>query len=164
MFKPPEPANLDLNLAPMVDVMMCLIIFFLLASKLVQAENYDLELPWAVAAEEVEQTELGNRITVNVVRDGESLDDPAQYIMVEWDAQTQEIVQTPRSIEVIEQMMKSRMAQALAEDVELRCVIRADEDCTYADVEALLRAAGAAKIQQIVFAANKGETPVAGTP
>jgi biopolymer transport protein ExbD len=48
MFKPPEPANLDLNLAPMVDVMMCLIIFFLLASKLVQAENYELELPWAV--------------------------------------------------------------------------------------------------------------------
>src|SRR5690606_38234353 len=31
----PKPANMTLNLAPMVDVMMCLIIFFLLGSRLV---------------------------------------------------------------------------------------------------------------------------------
>jgi len=160
MFKPPQPANMDLNLAPMVDVMMCLIIFFLLASQLVQAENYELELPWAVAAEEVEKTELGNRITVNVVREGDSLDEPPLYIMVDWDAQAQEIVQTPRPIAAIERLMKARMAQAISEESDLRCVIRADEDCTYADVEALLRAAGAAKIQQIVFSANQGEQPV----
>lgn len=160
MLKPPQPANLDLNLAPMVDVMMCLIIFFLLASKLVQAENYELELPWAVAATPVEQTELGNRVTVNVVRDSESLDDPAQLIMVEWDPQTQEIVQTPHTIGAIQQIFIARKAKAEAEGVDLRCVIRADEDCTYADVEAVLRAAGVAKIQEIVFAANQGETPV----
>jgi biopolymer transport protein ExbD len=162
MFKPPEPANLDLNLAPMVDVMMCLIIFFLLASKLVQAENYELELPWAVAAQEVEKTELGNRLTVNVVRESESIDLPPRYIMVEWDAQRQEIVQTPRPIDAIQTLMQQRMAQAVAEGSELRCVIRADEDCTYADVEAVLRAAGSAKIAQIIFAANQGEQPQAG--
>lgn len=164
MFKPPQPANMDLNLAPMVDVMMCLIIFFLLASKLVQAENYDLELPWAVAAQEVEKTELGNRITINVVRDSDAIDDPPQYIMVDWNAQTQEIVQTPRPIEAIEKLMLVRKSQENEESGELRCVIRADEDCTYADVEALIRAAGAAKIQQIIFAANQGETPPAETP
>ncbi|MBN2447607.1 MAG: biopolymer transporter ExbD, partial [Phycisphaerae bacterium] len=69
MFKAPKPVSMTLNLAPMVDVMMCLIIFFLLASQLVDSENFEMKLPWAAAAETVAQSELGRRVTINVVRD-----------------------------------------------------------------------------------------------
>lgn len=160
MFKPPQPASMDLNLAPMVDVMMCLIIFFLLASKLVSAENYELNLPWAQGADQVEKSELGHRVTINVLRlpDAEA----AEYIVVEWDPQTHEIRQTPRPIEFIERLLLARADRAQREEQELRCVIRADEDARYEDVEAVLRAAGLAKIGKIVFGVNKGAGPEGG--
>lgn len=160
MFKPPKPANMDLNLAPMVDVMMCLIIFFLLASKLVSAENYELNLPWAQGAKQVDKSALGQRVTINVMRPSDA--DAAEYIVVEWDPQTHEIRQTPRSIAFIEQLLLARAARARQDDQELRCVIRADENARYADVEAVLRAAGLAKIGKIVFGVNEGENPEDG--
>lgn len=160
MFRAPEPANMDLNLAPMVDVMMCLIIFFLLASKIVDAEDVRaLELPWAVAAAEVEKAELGNRVTINVLRPDPDPAAVAEYIVVEWNAAVQDIVQTPRSPEFIQQLLVARAQRAREEGRELRCVIRADEDAHYADVEVVLRAAGVAQIGKIVFATNRGAGP-----
>ena len=69
LFKPPKPVGMTLNLAPMVDVMMCLIIFFLLASKLVDAQHRPLNLPYARAALEVGRGELGPRV-VTTTRSG----------------------------------------------------------------------------------------------
>ena len=85
MFRPPKPTGMTLNLAPMVDVMMCLIIFFLLASKLVDAENHPLELAYAVAAQEVERSELGSRVTINVRPSRGGAPDQADYVVVDFD-------------------------------------------------------------------------------
>jgi biopolymer transport protein ExbD len=65
MFRPPAPASMTLNLAPMVDVLMCLIVFFLLASKLVSAEHLRGTRPWAGAAGEGRCLELGEGVTIN---------------------------------------------------------------------------------------------------
>ncbi len=80
LFRPPKPVAMTLNLAPMVDVMMCLIIFFLLASKLVDAQHRPLNLPYAQAALEVKRSELGPRVVINV---RPRADDPlrAEYVV-----------------------------------------------------------------------------------
>jgi biopolymer transport protein ExbD len=155
MFKPPQPANMDLNLAPMVDVMMCLIIFFLLASKMVDSENYQLRLPWAAAAEEVQKAELGNRVTVNVVREREDGGaERVRFITAEWDGQqVRQIERTPADLE---RLLIERARRAAETRDELRCAIRADQEAHYADVEVVLRAAGKAQIAKIVFAAQQG--------
>ena len=76
----PKPVSMELNLAPMVDVMMCLIIFFMLGSELMNAENRPLQLPWAVAAEEVEKKDLGQRVVINV-RPKEDNPEEADYLV-----------------------------------------------------------------------------------
>ncbi len=159
MFKPPKPASMSLNLAPMVDVMMCLIIFFLLASALIDQENYkDLLLPWAAAAEEVKKSELGRRVTVNVVHEDGA---EPRYVTAEWDGE--QIRQTERTPEAIERLLLERAERAREVGEELRCIIRADAEATYADVEAVLRAAGQAQIAKIVFSANHGVGPEGGS-
>ena len=66
MRKPHATTRLSLNLAPMVDVMMCLLIFFMLAAKMVEQENSRIDLPMARAAKDAEKQALGNRLVINI--------------------------------------------------------------------------------------------------
>jgi biopolymer transport protein ExbD len=155
MHRPPKSFSMTLNLAPMVDVMMCLIIFFLLATKLA-TEQVPVELPWAVAAQVVDQSELGNPVTVTVrpaVEDTKTAD----YVVTDWDGQR--IVHRALSPRELEGLLQARAAAAGRHSEALRCVIRADQDVTYGDVEAVLRACGLAQVDQVVFPANKGVPP-----
>src|SRR5947207_11389888 len=86
MFKPPKAVRMELNLAPMVDVMMCLIIFFLLASKLADAENKPVKLAYAIAAKEVDRNDLGPRVTVNV-RPKNDEGTEAEFVVADWNGQ-----------------------------------------------------------------------------
>lgn len=156
MKRPPKPANMILNLAPMVDVMMCLIIFFLLAAKMVAAEHYPVDLPWAIAAREVEPGDLGARVTITVRRAAES-DEKAEYVVVDWDGQ--QVVERVLASGEVESLLSARAARASRENQTLRCVIRADRMVMYKHVEVVLRACGLAKISDVVFTANTGVDP-----
>jgi biopolymer transport protein ExbD len=147
---------MTLNLAPMVDVMMCLIIFFLLASKMVAAEHYPVELPWAVAAKEVEPGDLGTRVTITVRRSTQG-EDPAEYVVADWNGQ--QIVERVLQPDEVESLLQARAARAARENQKLRCVIRADRMVMYQHVEVVLRGCGLAKISDVVFTANAGSEP-----
>lgn len=156
--RPPRPTSMTLNLAPMVDVMMCLIIFFLIASKL--AGQFPVDLPWAAAAEVVEGADLGDRVTISVRRVAEG-DQVAEYVVRDWDGrQVTERVLQPNEVEGL---LVVRAAQAARDERPLRCVINADRMVMYRHIEVVLRGCGAAKIRDVVFAAQKGEPPEEGT-
>lgn len=155
-FRPPRPLSMTLNLAPLVDVMMCLIIFFLLASKLVSAQNRPLRLPYARSAELLDPSELGSRIVVNVRA---SSADPlrAEYITQGWDGRN--IVDLLVAPEELAPLLASRKAQAESRGDSLRCVIRAEKTLAAGHVETVMRACGLAKVAHVVFAANAGDEP-----
>ncbi len=146
---------MTLNLAPMVDVMMCLIVFFLLASKLA-TELQPVELPWAEAARVVEPSELGNTVTITV-RPETARGDTAEYLVTDWDGQR--IVELSLESEQIERLLAARARRARESGDTLRCVVRADREVRYAHVEVVLRACGLADISNVVFPANKGLDP-----
>jgi len=147
---------MTLNLAPMVDVMMCLIIFFLLAAKLVAVEHYPVDLPWAQAAKEVEPSELGARVTITVRRvTGD--DGQAEYVVADWDGQ--QVVERVLQPREVAELLQARAARAARSQQKLRCVIRADEAVMYQHVETVLRGCGLAKISDVVFSANQGRDP-----
>jgi biopolymer transport protein ExbD len=147
---------MTLNLAPMVDVMMCLIIFFLLASKLVDAQHRPLNLPYALAASEIGRDELGYRVVINVCP---VADDAlrAEYVVEGWDGRN--ITEFTLEPEEIARYLQARADRARARNTDLRCVIRADQDVAYGHVELVLRGCGLAKIAKVVFSARTGEQP-----
>ncbi len=152
MFRPPKPVSMTLNLAPMVDVMMCLIIFFLLASQLVNAERQPINLPFAEAAQEIEGGELGERITINI-RPLASDPDGVEYVVADFDGES--IVERRLRADEIVALFVTRVSAA-GGPTDLRCVIRADREVHYQHVEEVLRACGQARIGNIVFSANAG--------
>lgn len=159
LFRPPKPVGMTLNLAPMVDVMMCLIIFFLLASKIVDAELRPLNLPYAKAALEVERGELGPRVVINVLP---ASDDRlrAEYVVQTWDGRR--LAERTLEPDEIAGYLQARVRLALERGEELRCVVRADQDVAYGHVEVVLRGCGLAKIAKLVFSARTGVEPENG--
>ncbi|GEM_PF-654858 len=156
-FHPPKPVSMTLNLAPMVDVMMCLIIFFLLASRIVDAEHRPVNLPVARSAREPEPEEMGRRVTINVLP---AADDPlgADYVVQAWNGRA--LVERRLPAEDVAAYLQAR-ARAVADDAGgLRCIIRADREVAYGHVEVVLRGCGLARISHVVFAAQVAK-PVA---
>lgn len=155
MFRPPRPTSIILNLAPMVDVMMCLIIFFLLASKIVDAEHRPVDLPYAVAARTVDRSELGAHLVINIRRNADS--GAAEYVVVGWDGAN--LIEKLLTVDDLQSHMLTKLAASGARPEDFRCVIRADRELGYRDVELVLRACGLVKIGHIVFSANAAEAP-----
>lgn len=155
MFRPPRPVSIILNLAPMVDVMMCLIIFFLLASKIVDAEHRPVDLPYAVAARTIDRAELGAHLVINVRRNAQT--GAAEYVVVGWDGKN--LTEKLLTVDDLQPYMEAKLAGSDARPEDFRCVVRADRELGYRDIELVLRACGLAKIGHIVFSANTGEAP-----
>ena len=64
----PPPADVSLNMTPMIDVVFNLLIFFMVITDLTQRELEQLTLPYAEQAiEDADDGKLG-RVTVNVVK------------------------------------------------------------------------------------------------
>ena len=131
------------NLAPMVDVVMCLIIFFMLATKLVERENSTIDLPVAPSAREQQKQDLGRRVVVNVV--AAPTDGNAQYV----------IEQRPIRIDSLVRRLTAERQQ----DPAVKCVIRGDRELPYHTVEAVLLACARAGIGNVVFAAAREASP-----
>lgn len=154
----PQAVNMTLNLAPMVDVMMCLIIFFLLGTRLVDEQHRWVDLAYAEAAREIERDELGSRVVVNVQPAPED-ELAAKYVVHGWDGTSiQEFVFEP---DELTRYLKRRAEQARSWDEQLRCVLRVDKRVPYRHVESVLRSCGLAQISRVVFSANAGQDPEA---
>ena len=159
LFRPPKPVGMTLNLAPMVDVMMCLIIFFLLGSKIVDAERRPLNLPYAKAALESGPGESGPRVVINV-RPAEDDDLQAEYVVMAWDGS--KLTERTLDRDEITAYLQGRARMAAERGDKLSCIIRADRDVAYGHVEVVLRGCGLAKIAKVVFSARAGDDPEAG--
>lgn len=147
MTRAPQPASMTLNLAPLVDVMMCLIIFFLIASRLVEEQRRPLELAVAASARSSDEPPAAP-LVINV-RPGR---DAAEYVIYGWDGQRMAEQILPASD--LDSLLTRRAVYARQTGDELSCVIRADQGVRYADVEAVLRACGRARIGRVTFAAR----------
>ncbi|MBK8915333.1 MAG: biopolymer transporter ExbD [Phycisphaerales bacterium] len=159
LFKPPRAVSLTLNLAPMVDVMMCLIIFFILAGDIVKSDHRQLDMPFALAAATTDTSRLGPRVVINIVTPPGG--GAAEYRVTGWDGE--QIVDRVITPDEVAPLLAQRAADARRDGPgDLRCVIRAHRDARYRDVELVLRGCGLAKIRGIVFGVHAGAEPQAG--
>lgn len=152
MFRPPQSVSMTLNLAPMVDVMMCLIIFFLLASKIATAERQEIDLPLAQAADPFDNEAHKARVVINVRPIDPADPRDVEYVCVAWDGNS--IVEQSLNAEQIPDLLASYVGAAKDSGQELSCVIRADRSIFYRDVEVVMRGAARAGISKLVFSTS----------
>lgn len=136
---PPTTTPVRLNLAPMVDVTMCLLVFFMVAARMVEQENSRIDLPIAPTAKDAEKQELGNRFVVNVRAAGADGDKKVSYIVQETEISLSEIFE--------------RLQAERQQDADVNCVIRADRSLPYKYVQAVMVCCAQANVRKVTFSA-----------
>ncbi len=141
MKKVPAAASFDLNLAPMVDVMMCLLIFFMLATRMVEQENSRIDLPVARTAQDLERSQLDHRFVINITNPKGA---PGPTYLIREESHTRDEV-----FELIDAEARRHPG--------VNCVIRADRGLPYAQIETILEQCVRAGVTNITFGALRSE-------
>ena len=119
-----------LNLTPLMDVMMLLLIFFLLASVFARP-TLEVDLP--VAAHSRSEPEHNRQLTISLNREGQIF-----------------VNRTPIPLDEI----SARITQALTRDRNTPVVVRADKECAFAHFVAVMDAAKGAGAAQLIVETN----------
>lgn len=123
-----EQEETRVQMAPMIDMVFLLIIFFMTASHLSANKSKDLDIP--VATHGVLPKERSDRWTVNVTAEGAIFSG-----------------QKPVTVEVLQKMVAKRLEQ----DPELKVYLRADKTTPHREVKAVMTAMAEAGVGDFIF-------------
>jgi biopolymer transport protein ExbD len=130
---------IQLQLAPMIDVILFLLCFFLLTWNLARYEQ-DLEVKVPVARNGTPPKELPGEVIINMKPDGKG-------------GAVIELERSPLSLEELQRKL-SAIQQVYPDQA---VVVRGAEDVLYKNLVQVLDACRAAKLTNIAFATNRAE-------
>jgi len=135
------------NVTPLIDIVMCLIIFFMLVAKIGVSTGADqtIAIPASILGQELKDP--GQALTLNV-RAGVA-DEPMVTALVEGGNQPQEIklVDTVTNTRPLLEVLK----KIKANKPDLKIIIRADEDLAYKYLQPVLITCVEAKVKNVNF-------------
>lgn len=156
-IQPPGSALEAINVTPMIDVVMCLIIFFLIVGKLSSDRGVLVPLPQSIrGTEETSPTVLVVTIARLAGSPPEIADAAAGWkafgVTVQADGQPM------ADAKALESLVRGRLAEAPGLSIQ----VRGDRALPYGAVEPVLRACGQAGAKSVRFAAERD--PAGGAP
>lgn len=145
--KMPEIKEGGVNVTPLIDIVMCLIIFFMLVARIGVSTGADskIVIPETILGAKIE--DLGNTLTLNV-RPGVG-DDPFITALVSGEQKELKLVESAvggaRSplIDLLSQLRKG--------NDEFKVIIRGDKDMPYKYLEPVLSACSQANVANVNF-------------
>jgi len=129
---PTEGGDDEINMAPMIDMVFLLLIFFMVASHLTALERVPVALPVADKAKVPEEARDRQLITVRPEADG-----GASYFM---NLQKMDIKE-----------LSAEIARQHEADENIRIYLRADRQVTHKHIKAVMEACAEAGIADIIF-------------
>jgi len=129
------------NVTPLIDIVMCLIIFFLICGKMAHDENMaELNIPQAQTG--ADMNEPRDRLIVNVApRAGGTAHDPPDILI--------------RGQMIPIEKLADYLKVQSAEQPDLKLILRADKDLEYQYVAPVLMACAEARIKTVNYATQK---------
>ena len=158
----PDMKEGGVNVTPLIDIVMVLIVFFMLVAKIgvSRGEDQDIPLPSTIIGKTLES--LSNTLTLNV-HYNRSGDEPLLNTMV--DEKKRELHVSKQyasgSDQELERVLK---AFAAAHSDKANVIIRADKDLPYHQLELVLLAVANAGIGNVSYETKSGEDTGPSTP
>ena len=118
----------DINVTPLVDVVLVLLIIFMVLTPMMKQRGKDVELPKAAQSEKEEQEEP---VVLSMT--------PDRQLFVESDAYPDEAA------------FKSRLQEELRRKPGRRFVLKADQSLAYGDVQKVIRLARSVGVDRVSF-------------
>jgi biopolymer transport protein ExbD len=144
----PESHSNHPNVTPLIDIVMCLIIFFMLVAKIGISTGADasITIPASILGNEIKDP--GQALTLNV-RAGVG-DQPMVTALVE------STTNQPQELKLIDTVTNTRpllevLKKIKASKPDLKIIIRADEDMGYKYLEPVLITCVEAKVKNVNF-------------
>jgi len=151
-------AEEHVNVTPLIDVVMCLIIFFLLCGKLAKDEREGGSLAVPLATQGQEITDQRGRLIINVVPDDKNLppdldpknpDDREALAAARAHSRPQIYV---RGKMILPEQLWTILSTEAKQDRDLKVMIRADQSLSYEYIAPILVYCARADIKAINFA------------
>ncbi len=141
----PEMKEGGVNVTPLIDIIMCLIIFYMLAAKIgVSTGAEKMELPSTLQGTKIE---MANTLLLNV-RSG-PLNDPIVTALV--DKEKQELKLIDRSGGKVTEPLLETLKALRAKTPEFKVIIRAEKDLSYRFLEPVLLVCAKADVKNVNF-------------
>lgn len=159
----PDMKEGNVNVTPLVDIVMCLIIFFMLVAKIGVDTGADTSIRIPSSVMGIDIKDLGNTVTLNIGETAAHKDEPLVTLLHPTTGQkiTVGITGTAASGDLTRPLedLLTAWRQTLGPDCKV--IIRADQDLNYRLLEPVLITCAKAKVKDVNFATKRGEAAVA---
>ena len=136
------------NVTPLIDIVMCLIIFFMLVAKIgITTGAEPMDLPETILGQKIE--DLGNTLTLNVHRGTGNL--PRVTYLPKDQQVNREIKLAENAGGKVQHPLTEVLMAARRNNPRFKVIIRAPKDLGYELIEPILQACAAADLNNINF-------------
>jgi biopolymer transport protein ExbD len=144
----PQSHTVHPNVTPLVDVVMCLIIFYMLVAKIGVDTGADKKIDLPVSLQGVKLEDLGNTVTLNVSAGAEQ---PLVTTLVPNTGKTEEI----KVVEGDKKPLRSFLQMLRGQNERFKVIIRGDQNLDYRFLEPVLVSCNEAQVRDINFATRE---------
>lgn len=142
----PEIKEGGVNVTPLIDIVMCLIIFFMLVAKIgISTGAEAMEIPETIQGKRID--DMGNTLTLNV-RAGQG-DEPFVTALV--DGQSCQLVLSESRASKATPSLVGVLSAMQRKNPEFRAIIRGEKDMAYKYLEPVLQACSQARVTKVDF-------------
>jgi len=155
----PEMKEGGVNVTPLIDIVMCLIIFFMLVAKIGVTTGADptIDIPVSELGQAIK--EMGNTLTLNV-RPKAGANEPQVTTIVQGHADTEIKLLDPTTGR---HELRELLTQLRKQNPQLSVIIRGDADMAYSYLEPVLITCAEAGVKNVNFNTKKEERQVTGS-
>lgn len=144
--KMPESHVTHPNVTPLIDIVMCLIIFYMLVAKVGIKTGAEEKIDLPVSIQGIKIQDLGNTVTLNISAAGEL---PLVTTLISGRIEEVKVVDgTKKPLKAFLELARSRIEN-------LKVIVRADQGLDYRYLEPVLFACAEAKVKDVNFATRE---------
>jgi biopolymer transport protein ExbD len=157
----PEIKEGNINVTPLIDIVMCLIIFFILVAKIGVDTGADRRITIPQSLQGLDIADMGNTLTLNVQTGGGTM--PIVTCLVGGIVQEVALVDDRGNKPLLNTLLQWRYGRDLkrggegpnADNPEFKIIIRGDEEMGYQFLEPVLITCAEANVKNVNFNTRK---------
>ena len=157
----PEMKEGGVNVTPLIDVVMCLIIFFILVAKIGVSTGIDSKIDAPVTYLGVNLTDLGNALALNLYPKA-GTDEPQILVDLKGERQKELKVQDNKGGKVVHPLREVLADLKKERGDKFKVIVNADKTMRYASLQLVLQACAEAGVTGVNFATKSEKKVVAG--
>ncbi len=162
----PDVKEGNVNVTPLIDIVMCLIIFFMLVAKIGVSTGADQKITIPATIRGAEIKDMGNTLTLNVQEGSPGM--PFITALVKDEVRELKLVDPTNGVrQLFAELSHLRNGRdgklGTADDnIDFKVIIRGAEDMPYSILEPVLKTCAEAQVKNVNFNTRRGVDEAAG--